>query len=783
MVYNKGRKSLRPREILAEEKKCIETHAPGCQASCPLHLDARAMMGFIKEGNFDDALSIIEKSTYFPRILAQSCPGHCYDSCKRAEVGDAIRINGLERFVAGNVLIDEREIKPYDNLRLKIAVVGAAISGLMAASYLFEKGFKVSVFEKEKTWVKSLKDMNGMTEQLIQSDLGFLKKYLHLYFKTEIGKDISYKYLLGAFDGIYIEGLANIEESGLTLSSSGKPLFDEETLQSSNPKVFVGGSVISDSLSLVEKMASGKKAAVSLDRYLKKVSLTASRPYEGIYKTDLLVNIDDVKPLPAVEAKDNKGYTVDEAQEEASRCLDCHCTECVRACKMLEKFGEKPRQYVRQIANNLIVTIGKHTANHMINACNLCGLCGEVCPNSLNMGDICLSAREEMVRKNKMPLAIHDFPIRDMLFSNSGEFSLARHAPGTKDSKYLFFPGCQLSAGAPQYIRPLYDYLRQRLPGSTGLFLGCCGAPAHWSGRNDLFLETISELKKTWEEMGKPIVVTGCTTCFQEFKNIDDMETTTIWQCIDKYGLPEQAIKDCQKDPLAIHDPCTTRYEPQIYESVRNILEKLGCPIEELVYSKDKTSCCGYGGLALFGNTGVTVTSIKDRVEQSPRDYLTYCWVCRDYLGKMGQKTTYHLLDLIFGNCKLAPYYDISDKRFNRRHLKESLLKDLWHEESGMEELTSVPKVLNKHLYINEDLKEVLSDRLILFEDVANTIEYGETSGNKVMRPSDKHYFTHFRPGIITYWVEYSLTDSGYILHNAYSHRLEILEEKGEEKI
>ena len=712
--------------------------------------------------------------------MAQSCPGHCYDSCKREEVGGSIRVNDIEKVIIRESNPEIGVIKPYATLTSKVAIIGGGMSGLMAAAWLKEKGFVVEVYEKKDCLAADAREA-GIADGIIEEDLKLLKKEIVISMNTEIGKDISFEIIFQSYDGVFISGLSNIEKTGLTLNMPGKLAYDQETLQSSNPKVFVGGSAISDSLSLVEKMAYGKKAAVSLDRYLKQVSLTASRSFEGVYRTDLLVNIDDVKTLPAIKAKDNKGYTRAEAQEEASRCLDCHCTECVRACKMLENFEQRPRQYVRQIANNLIVTIGKHTANHMINACNLCGLCGEVCPNSLNMGDICLSAREEMVKKNKMPLAIHDFPIRDMLFSNSGEFSFAKHAPGTKDSEYLFFPGCQLSAGAPQYIRPLYDYLRKKLPGNIGLFLGCCGAPAHWSGRKDLLKETVSELKKIWEEMGKPIVVTGCTTCFQEFKNIDDMEVTTIWQCIDKYGLPEQAIKNCQKEPLAIHDPCTTRYEPQIYESVRNILEKLGCPIEELAYSKDKTSCCGYGGLALFGNTEVTVNSIKDRVEQSPRDYLTYCWVCRDYLGKTGQKTTYHLLDLLFGNCKLAPYYDISDKRFNRRYLKESLLKDLWYEESGMEELTPVPKVLSKPLYINEELKEVLSDRLILFEDVANTIEYGETSGNKVIRPSDKHYFTHFRPGIITYWVEYSETDTGYILHNAYSHRLEILEGNCEE--
>lgn len=775
MVYQKEHLSLNPRQILSLETKCIEDHVPECQAFSPLHIDIRAMLAFAKKGDWQKALEVMEKATYFPRILAMSCTEPHLSACKRRDVGGSINLCAIERVIVREAEARVREINPYVRLSITVAVIGAGVAGLTAAAYLAEKGFKVSVFEKDARLGGKIWNIRGLTEEMIRQDLAFLDGKVDFHLHQEIGKDIEYQYIFDTFEGVILANDSNLDGAGMKLTASGKPVFDEETWQSSNSKVFVAGSAIRDDYSAEESMAIGKRAAISLDRYLKKVSLTANRTNEGVFQTKLVVNVDNEQIIPPVVAKDPDRFTAAEAMEEASRCLDCHCKECVRGCVMLEKYGKKPRQYIREIANNLIVAIGRRTYNNFINACTFCGLCGDVCPNSLDMGDICLSAREEMVRTNKMPPAIHDFPIRDMLFSNSGEFSLCLHAPGTNNSRYLFFPGCQQAASAPQYIRPIYDYLRANLPGNTGLFLGCCGAPAHWSGRSNLFSETVADLEKKWIEMGKPIVITGCTTCYQELKNIDGMELISLWECIEKYGLPKEAVKYHKNEPVAIHDPCTTRHEPQIFESVRRIMEELEYPVEELEYTKDKTCCCGYGGLAIFGNPEVTEEALRRRVSQSPLDYLTYCWVCRDYFATKGQKETVHLMDLLFNNGEPSPCYDISDKRFNRRRLKEELLSTLWQ---GMAEPTvqTLPLVGNRPLRISRELRDIMARRLILVENAAETIEYAEKTGNKVLRPTDDHYFAHYQPGIITYWVEYSLTDEGFVLHNAYSHRLELLD-------
>ncbi len=71
--------------------------------------------------------------------------------------------------------------------------------------------------------------------------------------------------------------------------------------------------------------------------------------------------------------------------------------------------------------------------------------------------------------------------------SNADSTAIARNQPGYDSSSYLFFPGCQLAASAPDNVERAYRYLAERLSGGVGLMLGCCGAPAAWAGRQELF--------------------------------------------------------------------------------------------------------------------------------------------------------------------------------------------------------------------------------------------------------------------------------------------------------
>jgi len=659
----------------------------------------------------------------------------------------------------------------------RVAVVGGGLSGLAAAFELAGKGYSVVAFETKDRLGGSLWEIpeEVLPRQVIVEETAVLDAMgVETRFNNTVGQALSLTDLCREFDAVYLGlGKNSREPFGLKLDPQGRIHTDPITFATSQEGVFAGGGLrTSPEYSPIVSLSDGRRAAISIDRYLQEVSLTAVRENEGPYQTRLFTSTKGVEPLPAVlPGEPVQGFTREEAALEAGRCLQCQCLECVKVCEYLAHYKGYPKKYARQINQNLKIVMGIHGANTLINSCSLCGLCQEVCPEDFSMAELCLEARTEMFGNGKMPPSAHDFPIRDMDFSNGEQCVLTRHQPGLASSSHVFFPGCQLSASAPEYVERAYSYLTEKVAGGVGLMLRCCGAPAEWSGRTELFQTGLQEIKDQWQEMGRPRLILACSTCYQMLKKyLPDIEIVSLWEIYDQLGLPEAAAP--QKPGLvAVQDACTTRHEKHIHESVRNILQKLGFEIEELPTSRETTECCGYGGLMLFANRKLADDVIRRRIAESPADYVAYCAMCRDNFAARGKKT-YHLLDLIYGQAddaslaKRGPGY--SQRHENRVRLKNKMLKEVWGEKVAAEK--NAYETIK--LIIPAGVQEIMEDRLILLEDVQKVIEYAKRSGNKLLNRNNGHIMACHKPVSVTYWVEYSQQDDGFAIHNAYSHRM-----------
>jgi Fe-S oxidoreductase len=525
----------------------------------------------------------------------------------------------------------------------------------------------------------------------------------------------------------------------------------------------------------IVSISHGKRAAISIDRFLQKVSLTASREREGAYETRLFTSTKGAEPLPRVAvAQGTAGYTADEAQAEARRCFQCECMECVKVCDFLAHYKGYPKKFIRQIYNNLSIVMGQRHGNQLINTCSICGLCKEVCPESLHTGEVCKTARNIMVKQGRMPPSAHEFALQDMAFSNSDKAALAHAQPGSESSAYLFFPGCQLTGSSPDLVVKTYQYLRDRIEGGVGIMLRCCGAPADWAGEEETLSQVVAAFREEWTALAKPTLILACSSCYAVFKaQLPEIPVMSLWECMDEKGLPEEATVP-RSGTLAIHDPCTSRHESAMQESVRRIVKKLGYTVEELELSGQTTECCGFGGLMYFANRPVARKVMQRRIGETELDILAYCAVCRDFFVSQG-KPTWHLLDLIFGTASLgeAPPRpaDFSQRRENRARLKNRLLTELWSEK-GVE-----PETYHHiKLRIPENVREIMHERMILVEDLQQVIQWAESTNNKLVNARTGHSLAHYRPGTVTYWVEYAIEQGEYLIHNAYSHRMEVME-------
>lgn len=764
-------------KLLDKEKLCIVETPSACIAECPLHVDVKELVTHVINEDFEKAYISLSKKIPFLELVCLICDHPCEKKCVRKNNGGSIAISDLEKAVLNYAVKKNKKKIPSFKNGKKIAVVGGGVSGLTLAIELRKKGYSITIFEaKGEVGGRFLNYKNReLPEFLLKKELNSIKNSgLDIKTNTKVivnsesqieaeDSAVLLQTLVDSYDAVYI-GTGTFEEE-LEINTI--------TFETKINGVFAAGDLIKENnSSLIQAVSSGKRAAISIDRYIKGSSLTAVRENEGSYETSLKVNLDEVAGLKRVEKGNNEIYTKEEAIEEAKRCLKCQCQSCSIACTHLRKYNINPKRYIRSINHNERVILGDHYANKMINSCTRCGLCGEVCPSGINMADIIKETRESMVLRGKMPPSAHAFALKDMEFNNSDKFKLVKHEPGFKESKYLFFPGCQLSASSPEYVNKTYDYLRENIKEGVGLYLGCCGAPAEWASRMDIFKESIEKIKENWISMGSPIMILACSTCNKMFKEyMPEITVKSLWEIMLQFGLSRE-VKADKSRIFNIHDACTTRNEKQIHENVRAIVKNLGYEIEELKYTKEKTQCCGYGGLVFYANKEMAEDFVKDRIEEGKQDYLAYCSMCRDLFAWKGKRTL-HLLDLIFGEdldslaSRKGP--TLSERHKNRTKLKINMLKKYWGEDMKQSDA-------NLNLKLSQQVIDKIEDRLILIEDIEQVLLEAEETGKRFINKDTKHFLARKKIADVTYWVEYDVKDSEYVVYSAYSHRMEIIE-------
>ncbi len=147
---------------------------------------------------------------------------------------------------------------------------------------------------------------------------------------------------------------------------------DPVTFQTSTEGIFAGGDVVSGPADVIAAIASGKEAAISIDRYLNGASLTEGRP--ATVKRVEEVSKEGVEPkgrhpMPALELEKRVSFTEVElgfdektAVEEAKRCLNCavcsECLECVKACELNVINPEMEEEIVEVDVGNIILATG-----------------------------------------------------------------------------------------------------------------------------------------------------------------------------------------------------------------------------------------------------------------------------------------------------------------------------------------------------------------------------------------------------------------------------------------
>ncbi len=733
---------------------CYSGDSPPCSCVCPLGLDVATFNKRLQKGNFNSAYTMFRDQVLLPAIVCELCDEPCASACIRKDIDEPLSMKHLEK-AAVNYTQSTAPIKyRFPAKGKKAAIIGAGLSGLSCAIKLASHGYNVTLLEKSNQIGGKLWDLlpPGLFLDEIKNQMQYLNYELKLNTKIE-----NIDELIPEFDAVLIATGKEGESFGLLHG------LNRDSLGSIKKGIFLAGSLIG--ATPIQSIEQGIRAAQSIESYLQTNRMHEMMGINRNRTTRLKVNKSMIEPQKRVESET---FTKEEAIRESSRCNQCDCEDCLLICEMMQWYQKKPKRIVSDVRMTLNPVKGMQprVATRMLSSCSDCGLCKTVCLEKIDLGEFLSEARRIMHREGSLPLAFHDFWIRDMRFAESEKAYVARNAPGCAKSDYVFFPGCQLGGSDTAYVEKTYRYLLEKLP-RTGLILSCCGIPAEWAGDEALVEEMVGKIRHKWNDMGRPVVIFACPTCRKMFvKYLPEIMLISLYDVIDANGLP--ADNTAEKGTVSIFDPCASRYDESMQQSVRKLVAKAGLTIEELSYSKKTAQCCGNGGHIYSANPGLAKDIMSKRAALGHHPYITYCSNCRDVFSYMG-KTCRHVLDVIFHlNSDTRRPPSLTERRINRTTLKTNLLKNIWKEENY--QVTQQ----NPTILISPEVMEKLDRQLIVEDDIRETINYCESSDNKIFHPETGCYIGHLRQGYTTYWVSYKVEEAGYRLTNAYSHRINI---------
>ena len=268
---------------------CYDTGTAPCKTACPAHI---AVQGYLKkaaQGKYTEALELIKKENPFPAVCGAICNRRCEDACTRGTIDQAIAIDEVKKFIAAQDLKAETRFIPQvvqpslqGPYTEKVAIIGGGPAGLSCAYYLAEKGYKPTVFEKEKRPGGML--MNGipsfrLEKDVVDAEIDIMRQ-MGVDIKTgmEVGKDITLDQLRAdGYKAFYIaigcqggrgvgvpgEDAAGVETGVDFLRRVN--LDPEATKLSGDTVVIGGGNVAVDVARAAERCGDGKVSMFCLE--------------------------------------------------------------------------------------------------------------------------------------------------------------------------------------------------------------------------------------------------------------------------------------------------------------------------------------------------------------------------------------------------------------------------------------------------------------------------------------------------------------------------------------
>jgi len=310
-------------------------------------------------------------------------------------------------------------------------------------------------------------------------------------------------------------------------------------------------------------------------------------------------------------------------------------------------------------------------------SCTTCGACEEECPLLIEYIDKIVDLRRGLVDEGRVPQSLQKpFSALEKRGNPYGKMEKKR-SEWAKDLGYVKVLGKKASAQTLYFVDSItsFDDRIQEIARETarvlqgaGVDFGILGSAEMDSGHEVrrfgeemLFLELRNRNTEAILESGVKKIVTADPHAFNalrhDYKGIPEVEH--ICQVLERKLVSGRLRLKKIEDPHVVytyHDPCYLGRHNGIYEAPRRVLDAIpGIRRVEMERSKDRSFCCGGGGLMLFYEPIEETRMGKLRVEMAKKAgatvIITACPFCmvniEDAIKTSGLEGKMKAMDLV----------------------------------------------------------------------------------------------------------------------------------------